>query len=118
MVAVTRGRAASASSSTVRDTGIGIAPEALALIFEPFRQARRHRRTRATAASGSGSTSCAGCSTRSAARSIVESEVGVGSTFRMVLPVRPTCEAGFAGIERILPFPAAEPLAEPLRATA
>ena len=103
---------------TVHDTGIGIPPEAQTLIFEPFRQADRNVHSRFGGA-GLGLYIVRRLLDAIGGSINLESEVGVGSTFRMVLPVRPyRAEAGFAGIERILPFPAAEPVAEPLRATA
>jgi signal transduction histidine kinase len=69
----------------IQDTGIGIAPKNLEHIFEAFWQVEQ---SRARKAGGSG----LGLSTtRQLARTLggdvtVESEIGVGSTFRIVLP--------------------------------
>ena len=71
----------------VQDTGIGIAPENIEHIFEAFWQVEQSR-TRKAGGSGLGLST-----TRRLARTLggdvtVESEVGVGSTFRIVLPRR------------------------------
>jgi signal transduction histidine kinase len=72
----------------VQDTGIGIAPENLELIFEAFWQVEQ-RKTRTVAGSGLGLST-----TRRLARLLggevtVESQLHVGSTFRLVLPKEP-----------------------------
>jgi signal transduction histidine kinase len=69
----------------VQDTGIGIAPENLELIFEAFWQVEQ-RKTRKAGGSGLGLGT-----TRRLARLLggevtVESQLNVGSTFRLVLP--------------------------------
>jgi len=107
-----------AAELTVHDTGIGIPPEAQTLIFEPFRQADRNVHSRFGGA-GLGLYIVRRLLDAIGGSINLDSQVGVGSTFRLVLPVRPyRAEAGFANIERILPFPAAEPATEPLRASA
>jgi signal transduction histidine kinase len=72
----------------VRDTGIGIAPENLELIFEAFWQVEQ-KKTRKAGGSGLGLST-----TRRLARLLggevtVESQLHVGSTFRIVLPKEP-----------------------------
>ena len=69
----------------IQDTGIGIAPEHLEHVFEAFWQVEQSR-TRKTGGSGLGLST-----TRQLARTLggdvtVESQIGVGSTFRIVLP--------------------------------
>jgi len=73
------------------DTGIGIAPDALPIIFEPFRQADS-RVKRQYGGVGLGL-----CIVRSVLHVLggsisVESEVGCGSTFRVWLPVSGSVE--------------------------
>jgi PAS domain S-box-containing protein len=72
---------------SVSDTGIGIAPEKLALVFERFSQAdgsiaRRYGGT------GLGLTICKGLVELMGGRIEVRSEVGRGSTFSFELPLR------------------------------
>ncbi|MFN8642428.1 MAG: ATP-binding protein [Candidatus Binatia bacterium] len=103
---------------TVQDTGIGIAPEAQALIFEPFRQADRNVHSRFGGA-GLGLYIVRRLLDAIGGSIALESEVGVGSTFRIVLAVRPfRAETGLAGVERILPLPPGDLGSEPLRAIA
>ena len=79
---------------SVHDTGIGIAPEAQAVIFEPFRQADRGIHARFGGA-GLG-LYIVRCLLEAIGGSIaLDSTVGVGSTFRTVLPV-PSVHAGAA----------------------
>jgi PAS domain S-box-containing protein len=69
----------------VSDTGIGIAPEAMALIFEPFRQLENHL-TRRHSGVGLGLYIVRRMLELLGGTVEVESVVGRGSTFRMRLP--------------------------------
>jgi PAS domain S-box-containing protein len=70
---------------TVSDTGIGIAPEKLATIFEPFTQERADT-TRRFGGTGLGLTIVKELVERQGGRVEVASEVGRGSTFSVLLP--------------------------------
>jgi CheY-like chemotaxis protein len=70
---------------SVSDTGIGIAPEALATIFNPFQQADTST-ARRYGGSGLGLTLSREIAQLMNGRIEVQSEVGRGSTFRVVLP--------------------------------
>jgi signal transduction histidine kinase len=69
----------------VRDTGIGIAEEHLDRIFEPFWQAER-RTTRRAGGTGLGLSVSRGLVNLLGGTLTVESEVGVGSVFTILLP--------------------------------
>ena len=74
----------------VSDTGPGIAPEELPRVFERFYRVDRSR-SRATGGSGLGLTIARRLAEAHGGRIEVESEVGRGSTFTLVLPrARPT----------------------------
>lgn len=66
---------------SVTDTGAGIAPEHRRRIFEPFFSTRGQGR-------GMGLAACVGIARGHQGRLEVESEVGVGSQFRLLLPVQ------------------------------
>ncbi|HVO41884.1 MAG TPA: ATP-binding protein [Aggregatilineales bacterium] len=72
---------------TVRDTGIGIPPHALDLIFEPFRQVDGSSR-RAFKGSGLGLAIAQQLVQTMGGKITVASQVGQGSTFTVTLPVR------------------------------
>jgi signal transduction histidine kinase len=69
----------------VADTGIGISPDNLQLIFEEFSQIE-HPLQRRSKGTGLGLPLCRKLAGLLGGRVEVESEVGAGSTFRLVLP--------------------------------
>ena len=71
-------------SAAVIDGGTGIAPEALSRVFEPFFTTKSE-----SGGSGLGLTSVRRVAERHGGRVEVASTVGAGSTFTVVLPVRP-----------------------------
>ena len=77
---------------SVNDSGIGIAPEALQRIFEPFSQA--HRSTARThGGTGLGLAICSRLVEYMGGQLLVESTLGQGSTFSFVLPLPATALA-------------------------
>ena len=78
-------RIGEAAHITVRDTGPGIAPSERATIFEEYGQARGELGKRR--GTGLGLTIARRLTLMHGGRVEVESEVGVGSTFRVILPI-------------------------------
>ena len=72
---------------SVTDTGIGISPENLQLIFEEFSQIE-HPLQRRSKGTGLGLPLCRKLADLLGGRVEVESRIGAGSTFRLVLPRR------------------------------
>jgi signal transduction histidine kinase len=68
---------------SVRDTGVGIPPEALGRIFEPFFTTKR-----VGAGTGLGLSTCYSIVERHGGALRVESRPGEGSTFAIFLPLR------------------------------
>jgi signal transduction histidine kinase len=76
----------------VADTGIGISPDNLQLIFEEFSQIE-HPLQRRSKGTGLGLPLCRKLADLLGGRVDVASEVGAGSTFSLVLPYRPSRDA-------------------------
>ena len=70
----------------VTDTGIGISPRGLKLIFDPFSQDMESRRGKAYAGTGLGLSIVKRLVEASGGKVEVTSEIGKGSTFAVVLP--------------------------------
>ena len=76
----------------VIDTGVGIPPEALPHIFEPFQQADAST-TRRFGGSGLGLTICRELAQHMGGRIEVASRIGAGSCFTLTLPLPRSCQA-------------------------
>jgi len=86
-VAVVEDAAAGEIRFSVRDTGIGISPENLQLIFEEFSQIE-HPLQRRSKGTGLGLPLCRKLADLLGGRVEVDSQVGQGSTFSLILPRR------------------------------
>jgi osomolarity two-component system sensor histidine kinase SLN1 len=71
----------------VADTGIGIARDERERIFEPFRQADAERDTKGYGGVGLGLALVAKLTDLLGARVELDSDVGKGSTFRVIVPL-------------------------------
>jgi len=98
---------------TITDTGCGIPSEELPRIFEPFHTTKTSGRPGMPAGTGLGLTVAQGIISAHGGTVEAESEVGVGTTFRVELP---TGEAAAEGMMPVVPPPAAQQRDEqPLR---
>jgi PAS domain S-box-containing protein len=77
-------------SFIVRDTGIGIAPDAQERIFREFEQAD-DRIVRSYGGTGLGLAISERIVKRMGGRITLESQLGIGSTFEVSIPLRPSC---------------------------
>lgn len=75
-------------SVSVRDTGVGIATSDFTRIFEPFQQAAHRANSRALGGTGLGLAICRRLARILGGEIHFESQVGVGSTFTVDLPLR------------------------------
>jgi signal transduction histidine kinase len=91
-VGLTASVADGAITIAVSDTGIGIAPEDQAAIFEEFRQVGRED-ARKQEGTGLGLTLAKKFVELHGGRIWVQSQVGQGSTFSFTLPVRPEAQS-------------------------
>jgi len=93
---------------SVADSGIGIPPDKIDVIFEPFTQADSST-TREAGGTGLGLSITSSFVKMHGGRMWVESEVGVGSTFYMALPIQGTSLFGEeVGEEQLEPGPEPE----------
>lgn len=83
----------------VADTGIGIAPEDQAVIFDEFTQVQNRLQSR-TKGTGLGLPLCRRLATLLCGKITVESRLGIGSTFRVTMPVY--LQAGEAALHELL----------------
>jgi two-component system phosphate regulon sensor histidine kinase PhoR len=88
LITVTGTRTADEAVVAVADTGIGIAPDDLERIFERFYRADRGDEPKAPG-SGLGLSIVSAITTQYGGHINVDSELGKGSTFTLVLPLRP-----------------------------
>jgi CheY-like chemotaxis protein/HPt (histidine-containing phosphotransfer) domain-containing protein len=91
----------------VRDTGVGIAPEQVARIFEAFEQADGST-TRKYGGTGLGLSICQRLVEMLGGRIVVESEPGLGSTFKFEIDAAPAELPASAGHDEFSSGPATE----------
>ena len=110
---VTRGRQPTALRFEVRDTGIGIAADALPRLFTPFEQADAST-TRRFGGTGLGLSLSRDLVELMGGQLDVETEPGLGSVFHfeLVLPVAPSSSASLAPVTSTTPRPS--PTAAPV----
>lgn len=85
-VRLTAGRVASDVVFSVSDTGIGMTPEQMAKLFQPFTQAESTT-SRKYGGTGLGLTISRRFAELMGGSLVVESEPGVGTTFTLTLPI-------------------------------
>lgn len=81
-------------SVAVRDTGVGIAASDFTRIFEPFQQASQRASSRTLGGTGLGLAICRRLAQVLGGEIHVDSQVGVGSTFAVDLPLRARARTG------------------------
>ena len=96
-ITVSASRGPAAMTLAVEDTGIGIAPEDQALIFEEFRQVGNDY-TRKQEGTGLGLALARRFVELHGGRIWVESELGRGSTFRFTLPLQPSDAPAYTAV--------------------
>jgi CheY-like chemotaxis protein len=94
---------------SVRDTGIGMTPEVLARLFEPFSQAD-HSFARRYGGTGLGLAISSRLAQLMGGRLAAKSDAGMGSEFSLELPL-PLCDEAAPSRETRLPAPIARPSA-------
>jgi len=98
---------------TVRDTGIGMTPEVIGRLFEPFSQAD-HSFARRYGGTGLGLAISSRLAQLMGGRLTAASEAGVGSEFTLELPL-PLCDEAAPSRHTRLPAPAPRPSARATR---
>lgn len=94
VVSVAEGEESGTVQLSVRDTGIGMTPEQVDRIFTPFVQADSST-TRRFGGTGLGASICRQLAEIMGGRIWVESQIGAGSTFHVVLRLgAPVCDSG------------------------
>ncbi len=89
---------------SIKDTGVGIPQESLVEIFQPFAQVESSA-DRRFGGSGLGLSIVKRLVTLLGGSIDVESELGVGTEFKLVLPVEPVSESEFQACKGLVPQP-------------